>query len=209
MKLFSAFTSRKETSETTCEYLQVRNDVLESARASYKADPEKKQTAEREGYHADPEKKRSAKRESYEADPAKKQTEERERYHADPEKKRSAKRESYEADPTKKQTEERERYHADPEKKRSAERKRYWEGPECARLAKRVRYGKAKRTLQNQRGHRKKNYRQSYSKVCKCRCSNLHSISDIEQGLHMTLAETLRQRCLVSDAWFEYSSATT
>ena len=25
----------------------------------------------------------------------------------------------------------------------------------------------------------------------------------------MTLAETLRQRCLVSDAWFEYSSATT
>ena len=37
-----------------------------------------------------------------------------------------------------------------------AERKRYWEGPECARLAKRVRYGKAKRTLQNQRGHRKR-----------------------------------------------------
>ena len=141
MKLFSAFTSRKETSETTCEYLQVRDDVLESARASYKADPEKKQTAEREGYHADPEKKRSAKRE---------------RYHADPEKKWSAKRESYEADPTKKQTEERERYHADPEKKRSAERKRYWEGPECARLAKRVQYGKAKRTLQNQRGHRKR-----------------------------------------------------
>ena len=62
-------------------------------------------------------------------------------HHADPEKKRSAKRE---------------RYHADPEKKRSAERKRYWEGPECARLAKRVRYGKAKRTLQNQRGHRKR-----------------------------------------------------
>ena len=47
-------------------------------------------------------------------------------------------------------------YKADPEKKRSAERKRYWEGPECARLAKRVRYGKAKRTLQNQRGHRKR-----------------------------------------------------
>ncbi|KAL5509901.1 hypothetical protein EMCRGX_G005342 [Ephydatia muelleri] len=100
--------------------------------------PEKKRSAKRERYHADPEKKRSAKRE---------------RYHADPEKKRSAKRESYEADPAKKQTEERERYHADPEKKRSAERKRYWEGPECARLA---RYGKAKRTLQNQRGHRKR-----------------------------------------------------
>ena len=69
------------------KYLQVRDDVLESARASYKADPEKKRTAEREGYHADP---------------AKKQTAELERYHADPEKKRSAKRESYAADPEKK-----------------------------------------------------------------------------------------------------------
>ena len=101
----------KKRAKRRAKYLQVRDDVLESARASYKADPEKKQTA---------------------------------------------KRESYEADPAKKQTEERERYHADPEKKRSAERKRYWEGPECARLAKRVRYGKAKRTLQNQRGHRKR-----------------------------------------------------
>ncbi|KAL5500020.1 hypothetical protein EMCRGX_G011511 [Ephydatia muelleri] len=116
---------KKKGAKQRAKYLQVRDDVLESARASYKADPEKKQTAEREGYHADPEKIRSAKRE---------------RYHADPEKKRSAKRESYEADPAKKQTEEREWYHADPEKKRSAERKRYWEGPECARLAKRVRY---------------------------------------------------------------------
>ena len=131
----------KKRAKQRAKYLQVRDDVLESTWASYKADPEKKQTAEREGYHADPEKKRSAKRE---------------RYHADPEKKRSAKRESYEADPAKKQTEERVRYHADPEKKRSAERKRYSEGPECARLAKRVRYGKAKRTLQNQRGHRKR-----------------------------------------------------
>ena len=132
---------KKKRAKRRAKYLQVRDDILESARASYKADPEKKQTAEGEGYHADPEKKRSAKRQ---------------RYHADPEKKRSAKRESYEADPAKKQTEERERYHADPEKKRSAERKRYWEGPECARLAKRVRYGTAKRTLQNQRGHRKR-----------------------------------------------------
>ena len=44
----------------------VRNtldDVLESARASYKADPEKKRTAERERYQADP--KRSAKRQRY------------------------------------------------------------------------------------------------------------------------------------------------
>eukprot|EP00731_Ephydatia_muelleri_P001725 Em0001g1725a len=146
----------KKRAKRRAKYLQVRDDVLESARASYKADPEKKQTAEREGYHADPETKRSAKRERYHADPEKKRSAERERYHADPEKKRSAKRESYEADPAKKQTEERERYHADPEKKRSAERKRYWEGPECARLAKRVRYGKAKRTLQNQRGHRKR-----------------------------------------------------
>ena len=37
-------------------------------------------------------------------------------------------------------------------KKRSAKRQRYWESPESARLAKRVRYGKAKRTLQNQTG---------------------------------------------------------
>ncbi|KAL5493553.1 hypothetical protein EMCRGX_G014751 [Ephydatia muelleri] len=138
---------------------QVRDDVLESARASYMADPEKKQTAEREGYHADPEKKRSAKRERYHADPEKKRSAERKGYHADPEKKRSAKRERYHADPEKKRSAKRERYHANPEKKRSAERKRYWEGPECARLAelaKRVRYGKAKRTLQNQRGHRKR-----------------------------------------------------
>ena len=62
VKLFSAFTSR---AKRRAKYLQVRDDVLESARASYKADPEKKQTAEREGYHADPEKKRSAKRERY------------------------------------------------------------------------------------------------------------------------------------------------
>ena len=96
---------------------------------------------------------------------------EREGYHADPEKKRSAKRESYEADPAKKQTEERERYHADPEKKRSAERKRYWEGPECARLAKRVRYGKAKRTLQNQRGHRKRTTVQRYVNVDVVTCT--------------------------------------
>ena len=83
-------TSEKEMSETT----EVRDEVLESARASYKADQEKKWTAERERYHADPEKKRSsAKRESYQAraEPEKKQTAERERYQADPEKKRSAK----------------------------------------------------------------------------------------------------------------------
>ncbi|KAL5460014.1 hypothetical protein EMCRGX_G033423 [Ephydatia muelleri] len=82
------FQGEKKRAKRRAKYLQVRDDVLELARASYKADPEKKQTAEREGYHADPEKKRSAKRE---------------RYHADPEKKRSAKRESYEADPAKKQ----------------------------------------------------------------------------------------------------------
>ena len=59
-------------------------------------------------------------------------------YKAEPEKKRTAKRESYQED------------------KRSAKRQRFWESPESARLAKRVRYGKAKRTLQNQRGHRKR-----------------------------------------------------
>ena len=155
VKLFSAFTSRKETSETTCEIpsssrrcFRIGTGILQAEiiykfiyYLCYKADQEKKQTAEREGYHADPEKKRSAKRQRYHADPEKKRSAKRQRYHADPEKKRSAKRQ---------------RYHADPEKKRSAERKRYWEGPECARLAKRVRYGKAKRTLQNQRGHRKR-----------------------------------------------------
>ena len=74
----------------------------------------------------------------YKSEPEKKRTTECERYQADPEKKRSAKRKSYQAE---------------PEKKRSAKRQRYWESPESARLAKRVRYGKAKRTLQNQRGH--------------------------------------------------------
>ena len=56
VKLFSsnAFTSEKETSETT----EVRDEVLESARASYKADQEKKWTAERERYQAEPERNR-------------------------------------------------------------------------------------------------------------------------------------------------------
>ena len=56
VKLFSsnAFTSEKETSETT----EVRDEVLESARASYKADQEKKWTAEREQYQAEPERNR-------------------------------------------------------------------------------------------------------------------------------------------------------
>ncbi|KAL5496604.1 hypothetical protein EMCRGX_G012921 [Ephydatia muelleri] len=56
--------------------------------------------------------------------------------------------------PAKKQTEERERYYADPEKKRGVELNNGI--AQCARLPKRVRYGKAKRTLQNQRGHRKR-----------------------------------------------------
>ena len=86
----------KKRAKRHAKYLEVRNDVLESARASYKAEPKKKRTAKRESYQEDPEKKRSAKRQ------------------------------------------------------------RYWESPESARLAKRVWYGKAKRTLQNQRGHRKR-----------------------------------------------------
>ena len=44
------------------EASQVRVDVLESARACYKAEPEEKRTAERERYQAELEKKRSAKR---------------------------------------------------------------------------------------------------------------------------------------------------
>ena len=55
---------------------QKRNGHQLNAKANYQAEPEKKQTAERERYQADPEKK---------------QTAERERYKADPEKKRSAK----------------------------------------------------------------------------------------------------------------------
>ena len=67
VKLFSAFTLRKETSETTCE-------IPSSSRRCFRigtgihADPEKKRSAKRERYHADPEKKRSAKRQCYEAD---------------------------------------------------------------------------------------------------------------------------------------------
>ena len=92
----------KKRAKRRAKYLEVRDDVLESARASYKADPEKKRTGERERYHADPVKKRSAKRKSYDADPEKKRSAKRESYEADPEKKRSAKRESYKADPEKK-----------------------------------------------------------------------------------------------------------
>ena len=62
----------KKRAKRRAKYLQVRNDVLESARASYKADQEKKRTAERERYQADPEKKQTAERERYKADPEKK-----------------------------------------------------------------------------------------------------------------------------------------
>ena len=82
---------QKKRAKRRAKYLQVRDDVLESARASYKADQEKKRTAERERYQAEPEKKQTAERERYQADPEKKQTAERERYKADPEKKWSAK----------------------------------------------------------------------------------------------------------------------
>eukprot|EP00731_Ephydatia_muelleri_P016141 Em0009g565a len=111
----------KKRAKRRAKYLEVRDDVLESARASYKADPEKKRTRERERYHADPVKKRSAKRKSYDADPEKKRSAKRESYEADPEKKRSAKRESYKADPEKKRAAKRESYEADPEKKQTAD----------------------------------------------------------------------------------------
>ena len=38
---------KKKRAKRRAKYLEVRDDVLESARASYKADPEKKRTAER------------------------------------------------------------------------------------------------------------------------------------------------------------------
>ena len=40
----------KKRAKRHAKYIEVRNDVLESARASYKADPEKKRTAKRERY---------------------------------------------------------------------------------------------------------------------------------------------------------------
>ena len=48
----------KKRAKRRAKYLQVRDDVLESARASYKADQEKKRTAERERYQAEPERNR-------------------------------------------------------------------------------------------------------------------------------------------------------
>ena len=95
--VFLKMPSRQEA-KRHAKYLEVRDDVLESARASYKAEPEKKRTAERERYQAEPEKKRTAERERYQAEPEKKRTDERERYQAEPEKKRSAERERYQKD---------------------------------------------------------------------------------------------------------------
>ncbi|KAL5489198.1 hypothetical protein EMCRGX_G018264 [Ephydatia muelleri] len=50
--------SKKKRAKRRAKYLEVRDDVLESARASYKADQEKKRTAERERYQAEPERNR-------------------------------------------------------------------------------------------------------------------------------------------------------
>ena len=66
--VFHKMPSRQEA-KRHAKYLEVRDDVLESARASYKAEPEKKRTAERERYQAEPEKKRTAERERYPAEP--------------------------------------------------------------------------------------------------------------------------------------------
>ena len=84
----------KKRAKRHAKYHEVRDDVLESARPSYKAEPEKKRTAERERYQAEPEKKRTAERERYQAEPEKKRTAERERYQAEPEKKQTAERAS-------------------------------------------------------------------------------------------------------------------
>ena len=73
----------KKRAKRHAKYLEVRDDVLKSARASYKAEPEKKRTAERERYQAEPEKKRTAERERYQTEPEKKRTAEREWYQAD------------------------------------------------------------------------------------------------------------------------------
>ena len=50
---------KKKQAKRRAIYLEVRDDVLESARASYKADQEKKRTAERKRYQAEPEKKQT------------------------------------------------------------------------------------------------------------------------------------------------------
>ena len=83
MKLFSS-RQEKKRAKRRAKYLQVRDDVLESAQASYKAEPERNGPLNASGIkknHA--EKKRSAIRESYQADSEKKQTAERERYQAE------------------------------------------------------------------------------------------------------------------------------
>ncbi|KAL5516444.1 hypothetical protein EMCRGX_G001777 [Ephydatia muelleri] len=49
---------KKKRAKRRAKYLEIR-DVLESARASYKADQEKKRTAERERYQAEPEEKQT------------------------------------------------------------------------------------------------------------------------------------------------------
>ena len=64
----------KKRAKRRAKYLKVGDDVLELARASYKADPEKKRTAERERYQVDPKTKQTSERERYQADPEKKQT---------------------------------------------------------------------------------------------------------------------------------------
>ena len=110
---------KKKRAKRRAKYLEVRDDVLESARASYKADQEKKRTAERERYQAEPEKKQTLNASGI------MQTQKRNGHQLnakEPEKKQTAERERYQADPEKKQTAERERYKADPEKKRSAKR---------------------------------------------------------------------------------------
>ena len=113
----------KKRAKRQAKYLKTRDDILHSARASYKAELEKKRASQRENYRAEPEKKRTSRRARYRADPEKERTSRRARYRADPEKKRTSRRA---------------RYRADPEKERAAKRQRYWQSPERARSAKRV-----------------------------------------------------------------------
>ena len=78
----------KKRAKRQAKYLKTRDDILHSARASYKAEPEKKRASQRENYRAEPEKKRTSRRARYRADPEKKRTSRRARYRADPEKER-------------------------------------------------------------------------------------------------------------------------
>ena len=91
----------KKKAKRRAKYLKTRDDVLDSALASYKAEPEKKRASQRENYRAENEKKRAFRNARYRAEPEKERASQRENYRAEPEKKRASEREKYRAEPEK------------------------------------------------------------------------------------------------------------